>query len=822
MDRPSGLTLAQVKQKQEQFGPNKLPEKPPPSSFVIFFSQFKNPLVYILLAAALVTIFLGELSDTVIISFVVLVNSTLGFVQEKKASNALQSLKSLVHPEARVIRDGKKVKINIEEVVPGDIVELEQGEKIPADGKIIKANRLFVEEAILTGESIPIEKKDNDEVFMGTIVASGEAIVEVSRIGGETEMGKIALHIQKPSEDTPLTKQLKSFSNQLTKVVVFLTIFVFVIGILTGKNAAEMFETSVALAVSSIPEGLLIALTVVLAVGMQRILKKNGLVRSLVSAETLGGVTTICVDKTGTITTGKLGVVEEYGNVENVCYQHFASSDDPVVVAARNWLEKNSTHRGKKEKALGGVCKIVDSIPFKSENRFYATLIRHSDGDKNIYVSGAPEQLLKWSDIKKGERKKIDEKIQVLTREGKRVIGVAIREVANDVNKILPEDVKTGLSWVGLLVFSDPVRKNIGEIFEKTKAAGIKTILITGDYPETAVSVMKEIGVEVGRERVITGDRLEKFSDQDVARKLQSLYKKDSGAIIFARTKPEQKLKVINALKINKEVVAMMGDGVNDAPALHRADIGVVVGEASDVAKESADLILLDSSFGTIVETIREGRGIFENIRKIVLYLMSDAFEEIIAVIGTIVLHLPLPVTAAQILWINVVSDGFPHLSLTVDPKSPGIMMRPPRNPQTRLVANWMKILILIVSFFGGVVGLCLFIFFYRTTGDEMLARSITFATLGINSLVYVFSIRTLRQPFWKENPFDNKWLNLAVFAGFLFQVLPFVSPVLRNFFGLSVLSIYHWFVIIGSSLVMFLMIEIAKHVFSSIYQNSE
>lgn len=810
----AGLSSQEASRRLEQFGPNILPEKPPPSSLALFLSQFKNPLVYVLLAAGIVTFFLGDYSDTAIIAFVVLVNSTLGFVQEKKASNALEALKALVHPTVNVVRDGQKIRIDVQKIVPGDIVELSRGEKIPADGKLLKANRLFIEEAVLTGESVPVSKTSGDEVYMGTVVSSGEALIEVTVTGAQTQMGKIAESVQNLKEDTPLTKQLKHFSNQLTILVIALTIFVFIVGLLTGRQVVEIFKTSVALAVSSIPEGLLIALTVVLAVGMQRILKKKGLVRNLVSAETLGSVTTICVDKTGTLTYGKLELVEEYGDLEEVCLQHFASSYDPIMVAARNWLKGHSVHFEEIGEKFSRDCELKDSIPFTPQNRFYASLIEHRDGNKEIYINGAPEHLLEWSTLSIEKQDAIRRKVKELTKEGRRVIGMAKKDVSEAVKKISEKDVIGNLEWVGLLVFTDPVRIGVTEAFRQTKEAGIKTILITGDYPETALAVMKELKMKVSPERTIKGDALEKMSEADVVNWLQEIYKKGKDAILFARTRPEQKLKVINALKKCGEVVAMMGDGVNDAPALHRADIGVVVGDATDVAKESADLVLLDSSFETIVASIREGRGIFDNIRKIILYLLSDSFEEIVAVVGTIIFGLPLPVTAVQILWINIVSDGFPHLSLTIDPKEKGIMQRPPRIQGVNIVSSWMKILIFIVSLTGGAVALLAFWIYLRITNDIEVARSVAFATLGVNSLIYVFSIRTLTRPFRQESPFKNNWLNLAVVVGLFFQILPFTTGFFRDFFELTPLTPMQWLSVFVASLVMFMIIEVMKVVF--------
>lgn len=808
-----GLTDAEAKNKLSEYGFNILPEKPPPSGLSIFLSQLRNPLVYVLLGAGFLTLLLKEFSDTAIILFVVLINSILGFVQERRANNSLYSLRSILVPTAIVIRDGKRIDIETKYIVPGDVVILEQGERVPADGKLIRVNRLFVEEAVLTGESMPVEKNVGEDIFMGTTISSGEASLEVVKTGPSTEMGKIAEQVQKKPQDTPLTKQLKKLGNQLTILVVITTSFVFIVGILTGMNWIEVLTTSIALAVSSIPEGLLISVTVVLAIGMQRILKIKGLVKDLLSAETLGGVTTICVDKTGTLTYGNLEMTQTLGSVKDVCPQHFSQSKDPIMTATNAWLGKFGNHGGIRGDVLKQKCIKIDSIPFDAKNRYYASLIEHKDGKKGIYIDGAPEVVLRRCEIDERQKKKILESVKNFAKEGKRIIGIANKEVGKNTKKITEKDVEKSLNWIGLFVFSDTVRKGVKEALIKTKEAGIKTIIITGDYADTAISVARQLGLEVTKERVFLGVDLEKLSVEQIATKLRRLYEKTNEVVLFARTRPDQKLNVINALKLNNEVVAMMGDGVNDAPALHNADIGIVVGEATDVAKESANLILLDSSFSTIVATIREGRGIFDNLRKITLYLLSDSFEEIIAVVGSIIIGLPLPVTAVQILWINIVSDGFPHLSLTVDPKSKDIMKRSPLRPGTNIVAGWMKWLIFIVSLTGGIFALLIF-WHYYSLDDLKVARSVAFAALGINSLVYVFSIRTLKEPFWRENPFGNKWLNIAVVVGIVFQVIPFLTPALRKFFDLAILSWENWLIVAVSSLLMFATIELLKALF--------
>jgi P-type Ca2+ transporter type 2C len=809
----NGLTTAQADEKLKEFGPNALPEKPPPSDFYVFVSQLKNPLVYVLLVAGAVTFFLHEYADTVIILLAVFVNTVLGFIQERKAGHALEALKKLVHPHTKVFRDGEMKVVGIEEVVPGDVVILNQGDKIPADGSLIQSNRFYVNEAVLTGEVVPVKKDDGGNVFMGTIATGGNAKMVVEKTGAFTEMGKIATSVSEVAEETPLGKQLTKFSKQLSVFVGILVATVFLIGLVLGNDLVPIFKTSVALAVSAIPEGLLVGLTVVLAIGMQRILSKKGLVRNLVSAETLGGVTTICVDKTGTLTEGKMQVVNVVGDEEKIATQVVIANDldDPIVIASFEWgsskiadaNELNTTHQR------------IDSIPFSSTERLFAS-VNKFDNEKNvIYVNGAPELLLERSILDKSGKKELLDRIEKYSSEGKRLLGFAQKVVSGDYDHLSIEDVKHDLEWVGMLAFNDPVRSDVKQAFEKTKKAGIGLIVITGDYSKTAISVLAQLGMQVKDDDVILGDVVESISQEDLKKRLADR----ETTLLFARTKPDQKLKIVQALKDNGEVVAMMGDGVNDAPALSKADIGIVVQEATDVAKESADLVLLDSSFSTIVEAVEEGRGIFDNIRKIVLYLMCDAFVEIFTVITALIFDafifkLPLPITAAQILWVNLVSDGFPSMALTVDPKANGIMENNPRPPSENLISSWMYKLIAIISLVGGVFAFVLYTFSYKQTGNIDLARSVTFATVGLNSLVYVFSIKVLKKPFWKENMFNNKWLIIAVLGGIVLQILPFMFVGLGEFLNVVHIGKY-WIYVSLASIAMFFAIEIGKWFFS-------
>jgi Ca2+-transporting ATPase len=803
-----GLSIQEVKNRQLQFGLNILPEKPPIGNLSLLIQQLKNPLIYVLLLAGFVTLAIGHYPDTIIILAAVVINSILGFIQERKSTNALHALKHFVASVVTVVREGKRKTIETSQLVVGDIVILNQGVKVPADGKLINANRLYLDESMLTGESVSVSKVKGDSVFMGTTIAAGQAVMEVESIGANTNMGKIALQIQEVEEETPLQRQLKEFSKQLVIIIVILVAIVFVVGIIYRFSLVEIFTTSVALAVSSIPEGLIVSLTVVLAIGMQKILKRRGLVRKLAAAETLGGVTVICVDKTGTLTQGKMTVVNSIGNKNDLAEQVLLANDldDPIVIAAFEWGRKLN----------GGLVtdhQRLDSIPFSSKERFFISLHKWSDNHNRLYVNGAPELLLGWSTLSEREKSDILSTIDDLTKKGKRLIGFARRDVGINKKELDVSDAKHDLEWVGILVFSDPVRYGVKEALEQAGDAGIRTVVITGDYAKTSEFVLSELGISISSEQIITGEELSKFTDKELSQKVKTVR-------LFARTTPDQKLMIVKVLKEQGETVAMMGDGVNDAPALHEANIGIAVGEATDVAKESADLVLLDSNFSTIVGAIEEGRVMFENIRKIILYLLSDAFAEIFVVFGGIILGLPLPITAIQILWINLVSDGFPNLSLTIDPKRMGIMKERPRDPEERLVNKWMVVLIGFVSLVAGFAALGSFIVVYKITNDIATARSMAFLTLGLNSLTYVFSVRALMVPFWENHPFENKWLIVAVLAGFGLQAVPFSTPIIRRFFGTTELGWVYWLVAIGLSVAMFFVVEVFKFVYNRHLKN--
>ncbi|MDP3998147.1 MAG: HAD-IC family P-type ATPase [bacterium] len=820
----TGLSSQEVGRRHLKFGSNKLPESKPPSPFFILFNQFKNPLIYVLVAAVSITVFLRDFKDAAVILFAILINVLLGFVQEYRAQKALAALKNILTPRAQVLRDGQVEVILAKELVPGDIVILATGEKIPADGRLLEAVELTVEEAILTGESAPVLKflsERENKVYMGTTILTGHGKMEVTGIGLLTKIGEVAgLIIETKEVETPLQKKLSQMAQFLAIFVGFLALTVLIFGLLAGKGFNEMFTVSVALAVAAIPEGLVVALTAILAVGMQRILKRKALVRRLLAAETLGSVTVICTDKTGTLTEGRFKVVSwEVNNSEMaiklaVLCNNLADSEEKALWEYVLVQDHFDPQKIREENPR------LDEIPFTSDRKFMASLNEVKDPVENtsrrfLFVKGAPEAILKMCKLTSSRKKEWEEKAQNWGAKGERVLGMGYKKVASgkwqvanrkskDQNKI--ED----LVFLGLVGFSDPPREETKEVLRIAREAGIKIKVLTGDFRATAETVLQKIGIEVSPEEILEGEELKHLSPEELRNCVSKIK-------LFARIDPSEKLRIVQALQENGEVVALVGDGVNDAPALKRAEVGVVVGEASEVAKETADIILLDSNLRTLVASVEEGRGIFDNLRKVIAYLLADSLGAVGVVTGTLFISffsgiaIPLPLTAAQILWINLISDGFPNLALTLEPKEKGIMREPPRKAGEPLINLQIRTIILVVSFFSALSALLVFGYFLITAGNLELARSVVFGVLGINTLFYVFSCRSLRHPIFKMDFFGNPYLLLAVFAGLALQIIPFYLPSLREFLNLVPLGLGEWMVVLVISLLVVLNIELVK-----------
>lgn len=853
--KSSGLNSEYAKKQLDIFGPNQLVGKKPPTDLYFIFKQFQNPLVLVLIIATTVTTIVGEFSDAFVISLAIIVNTILGFIQERKAFKSLDALKKVVTHEAWVIRNnnfekiGQKIKIEISKIVPGDIVVLYEGDKVPADGIIIEDNDLLIDEALLTGESVPVSKKvfkshisereinefiiqatkiNNSKainsLYMGTTVVGGSGKIFITSTGMKTEMGKIATHlVENRMVKTPLEVKLDQLARFITIGIILLSILIFATGIVLKKDPIEMFTTAVALAVAAIPEGLVVGLTAILAIGMHRILKRKGLVKSLVAAETLGSVTTVCVDKTGTLTEGKMRVVETRLTDELLAYKASTLANDlkdPIELARWQWALKVSKDNsiGVTKNKLVAPEELVlqeerdEIIPFSVERRFLAT--RHKEF---IYLSGAPEEMLLRSNSTTSIINEYENLIENWAQKGRRLIGFAYIKCESDdeakevFSKLKKDDVnKKIINWLGLMAFDDPIRPSVKASIKKTQEAGINIKVITGDFRTTALAVMEKIGFNVKSDQIIEGQELEKMSDDELKSRVNSI-------LLFSRTKPSQKLRIVKALQANGEIVGMMGDGVNDAPALAVSNIGIVVEEASEIAKEAADLILLDSNMETITASVEEGRSMLENLKKVALYLLSDSFSEIIIVLVSLLMGWPAAITAVQILWINLIDDGLPNLALTIDPKDHDLLKRKPLSPKTRLIDNEMLFLIIIISLTTALSCLAIFWIDWQQRGEE-LARTMVFATLSIDSLLYVFSCRSLTKNIWHESIFKNMWLVIASLFGIILTIFSVHLKPLQDLLGTTALSLTDWLIVFTISFGVIASIEIFKWIYIKQY----
>jgi Ca2+-transporting ATPase len=814
----TGLTIEQVAESRTSHGTNKLPEAARVSKLQILLSQFLSPLIFILLVAGLLTFLLGEYTDTIAIVAIILVNTLLGFSQEYRAQRALEALKRMIKPQVEVIRAGKTIPLTAEELVVGDLVKLQLGERVPADGFLVEASGFSASEAVLTGEAAAISKQPGDEsseqaqVFMGTVVVSGVGLLQVTRVGINTEFGKIAETLStKEEEQTPLQKKLQQFSKQIGLVVLCLAAVIFVIGYFLGvpdfagehsSKLGGLITLCVSVAVSAIPEGLIIALTVVLTLSMQRLLKRKALVRKLVVAETLGSVTTICVDKTGTITEGRMRVLAASFSDEALALQALRATNkdlNAVDTALNKWLETQPP-----------VAKTADNplfdIPFNSSSKFAASV--HKDA---IFLVGAPEVLLKAVKLAAKARAEIEQQIQAEAGQGHRVIAVATREnnIFTDEKSYGgdPQKLLANLQWLGTITIEDPVRKDAHSAFELLSGAGIKIKVITGDQRPTAVNVMGQVGFPVQDSEMLSGAELQQLDDDELKRRLPEIK-------LFYRTVPEQKLRIVELLKQCGEVVGMMGDGINDAPALKKADVGIAVDNATEVSKETADIVLLDNNLHTIAAAVEEGRTIFENIKKVITYLLSDGTAEIFLIVGSLLLGLPLPLIPLQILFINLIADGFPDTALAFEPAEQDVMRDKPRHKDSQIIDKEM---ITLIGIIGLVVNAFIFVIYLgllQTDSEIHHIRSYIFLLMAVDSLLYVFSIRSLKHNLWEINPFANKVLNLAVLTGFGLVWASFHIPLVAGALELEGLSLLEVLTAVLLGVVKIFIIELIKYAF--------
>lgn len=807
----TGLSEAQVRERRREFGENVLPAEKTVSKWAIFFNQLKSPLVYIILTAALVSLVVGEYGDFAIIMVVVVIDALLGFVQEYQAQNTYMALKSLLKPTTTVLRQGEngaeRMEIEVRELVPGDLVLLNAGEKMPGDGEILEGAKLAVDEAILTGESEPISKSaagpdsqpNASKVFMGTTVLTGHGVMQVTQTGIRTELGKIAAGLHEGiEEDTPLQVRLKAFSRSLTWIVVLFTLAILVTGLLMGRGFLEMLRTSIILAIAAVPEGLLIAVTVILVLGMRKILKRNGLVKRLLAVETLGSVTTICTDKTGTLTEGRMRV----NHVELVDREHALETmilcnnlEGPVDVAL--WEYAQTQVDGHAQDVHDGSERLAEEL-FTSETKYMITANRLNGHGNYNFLKGAPEIVLEMCQVGQADKVGILAQVDEWANEGHRLIGLAYRPQG-------PLEDHTGYRWVGLVAMEDPIREGVVEAVQVAQHAGIRVSMITGDYRRTAERIGRNIGLFRDGDSLIDGEELARLDDRQLQERV-------SRTAVFARIRPNDKLRIIKALLARDQVTAMIGDGVNDAPALKRANIGVVVGSATDVAKETADLVLLDNNFRTVVAAVEEGRTIFQNIRKVVAYTLSNSFAEVLTIFVAMMLRWPAPLAVAQILWIHLICDGPSDIVLGFEPKEHGIMDEPPKSKDAPILTHLGLSLIGVISIMSTVFALIVFGYYSAIHGDAVEGRSLVFASFAVNSMVYILAYRSMRESLWKMTPLrENPFLILTVLAGVATALLPFLVPGLRELLGIVPLTLTQWGLVAGIAVLLLAVVEIGK-----------
>lgn len=801
-----GLSSQEVIRLRNKFGENILPQKEKVSPFSIFINQFKSPLIYILLFAALVSLFFREYFDVILIMIVILLDVLMGFYQEYKAQKTLEALRNILEPTALVLRDGQRKEINVSEIVPGDLVFLGSGDKVPADGKLIEGTNILIDEAILTGEAEAREKKINSKdnlLFMGTIVLAGSGAMQVKSIGTKTEIGKIGKSLEIiEEEETPLQKKLNHFAKNLAWFVAILCLIIFIVGFLfQDRNVWEMLRTAIVLAVAAIPGGLPIAVTVVMAIGMYRILQKKGLVKRLISIETLGSTMVICTDKTGTLTEGKMEVAKtDFTDEKNALLAIILDNDE------RTNMEICLLNYAKTKKM--DVAKIAEKFPrilqepFSSETKTSYS-VNDIDGEKTAFMLGAPEIVVKCCQLSKKNQEEIIKKVYDWANSGLRIIAIAYK----DTGTLAELEKKQKYHWLGLIGIRDPLRHGVREVVAEATRAGIQTKIVTGDYLGTALKVASEIGLRTGKENVLEGSELEKISDVELGKIIDDID-------VFARITPNQKLKIIKVLQDKDETVAMTGDGVNDAPALKKADIGVVVGrDASEVAKETGDLILLDGNFKTIIAAVEEGRLVFSNIRKVVAYMLSNSFAAIALIFGAMILDLPAPLTIVQILWINLICDGPPDLVLSFEPKEKHLMReKPERLKKEEFLGKMSKTLIAVISLLAGLSALGFFWFIFHKTQDIALAQTVAFVAIGIISLIYIFSFKSFDKSLFKtENFWQNKYLIWGVVYGWVLLLAAIYLPVLNKFIGTVPLSWTYWVLILAWGAFITVVVELIK-----------
>jgi P-type Ca2+ transporter type 2C len=910
-----GLTTEEARARLERYGPNELQEKPRPGFLKLLLDQFNNFLVIILIVAAVLSLLLGEVVDALAIIAIITLNAVLGVVQESKAEQALAALKKMAAPNAQVMRDGQQLTVPARELVPGDIVLLEAGNYVPADLRLVESINLKVEEASLTGESVPVNKDarvvlDSDiplgdrknSAFMGTLVTYGRGKGVVTSTGMTTQIGMIAEMLQSyEEEDTPLQQKLDELGKVLGIISLAICGIIFVYGVLRDTQIGTVFSdglaaylaahkealvglfmTAVSLAIAAVPEGLPAVVTICLALGMQRMVSRHALIRKLPAVETLGSATVICSDKTGTLTQNQMTVVRGWAGGHDFAVsgegytpegqfyrgdQPFAPANDAAtslllrgaLLCNDAQLEMSGEEEGRRtwrivgdptegalvvaagkaglwRQGLETELPRVAEIPFDSDRKRMTTI--HAAGDLGLgaidldddgeerggwrssgmigFVKGAPDIVLQYCDdiLVDGQTRPLTRNIrqQILAanssmgHDALRVLGVACRPLPSVPDEPTVEAIECNLTFLGLLGMIDPARPEVKVAVATAKRAGLKSVMVTGDYPDTAAAIAEEIGMLSPGGRVIAGAELDKMSEEELAQVVDHV---DA----FARVSPAHKMKIVDALKMRGHVVAMTGDGVNDAPALKRANIGVAMGiTGTDVTKETADMVLTDDNYASIVSAIEEGRVIYSNIRKFVFYLISCNIGEILIIFLAMLAGLPIPLRPIQLLWLNLVTDGAPALALGLEKGDPDIMSRPPRPTREPVINREMQLGVVVQAIVMTAAVLLAYYFVgLRRFETEDGAKTVAFATLIVSELLRAYTARSERYPLLKIGVFGNKWMQYAVGASLLLLLLVIYVPFLQTVFGTVPLSATDWLQMLPFMLMASIAAELTK-----------